>query len=339
MTNKPKQRNVVICGVGHHLPKTILDNETLCETLDVTPEWVLDKTGIQTRYVAAPEDSASDFATRAAQNALKISGIPAEDIDLIIVCTFSGDYIFPPVSAYIHRELNCNQAQIFDLQANCTGFVTGLTVASDRIKCDPTIDTALVVGLEFCTRYSDSADVETAIYLGDGAGAAVLRSSDDDHGIMASSFYTDSSNFEAVRMRGGGSRFTYDRRDFNADIDFMEMNGIATWKQAITHLPGTIRSACKKADVELTEVDFVVFHQANLMLIDYLMRKMRIPKDKTYTNVEKYGNTGAASLAIALSEAVCLDKIKHDDLVILAAIGAGFNFGASVWKWNSFDKR
>lgn len=325
---------ICISGVGHHLPVKSEDNETLCRNLDVTPDWIVAKTGIQRRYIAAPEDSASGYAIAAARRALICAGISASEIDLIVVCTFSGDYIFPPVSAKVQLELGAADAQIFDLQANCTGFVTGLTTASDRMRVDPTVRNALVIGVELCSRYIDRTDVNTAIYLSDGAGAAVLSRTKPAFGIKASAFHTDASNFEAVRMRGGGSSHGMIGRTYDPTVDHMEMNGIATWKQAITHMPKVIRRACEKSGVSLQDIDFMVFHQANYNLIDYIVKKMRLDMSKTYTNVREIGNTGAASLAIALSEAVEKHLLHDGDTVLLAAVGAGFNFGASVWTWH-----
>ena len=325
---------VAIAGVGHHLPDLIEDNETLCTNLDISPEWIMEKTGIKRRYLARPEDSASDFATKAAQNALDMAGIPADEVDLIVVCTFSGDYIFPPVSAKVQSLLKAPHAQIFDLQANCAGFVTGLTVASDRMLVDPSVRNALVIGVELNSRYINRADVNSAIYMSDGAGAAVLTRTESGKGILASAFHTDSSNFEAVRMRGGGSSFGSKDRAWDPATDYMEMNGIATWKQAITHLPTVIRKACAKSGIDPREVDFLVFHQANLNMIEYVLRKMGYGMEKTFTNVQEIGNTGAASVGIALSEAVNKGLMKDGQLVVLAAVGAGFNFGASVWRWH-----
>jgi 3-oxoacyl-[acyl-carrier-protein] synthase-3 len=325
---------VAIAGVGHHLPDLIEDNETLCANLDVGPEWIMEKTGIKRRYLARPEDSASDFAAKAAQNALDMAGIPADEVDLIVVCTFSGDYIFPPVSAKVQSLLKAPHAQIFDVQANCAGFVTGLTVASDRMLVDPTVRNALVIGVELNSRYINRSDVSSAIYMSDGAGAAVLTRTEVGKGIMASAFHTDSSNFEAVRMRGGGSSFGSKDRAWDPSVDYMEMNGIATWKQAITHLPTVIRKACAKSGIDPKEVEFLVFHQANLNMIEYVVRKMGYGMEKTFTNVQEIGNTGAASVGIALSEAVSKGLMKDGQLVVLAAVGAGFNFGASVWRWH-----
>jgi 3-oxoacyl-[acyl-carrier-protein] synthase-3 len=330
--------NITISGVGHHLPDVFEDNEALCRKLDVTPEWIIEKTGIKRRAVAAPNENASDYATSAARRALASAGLTANEIDLIICCTFSSDYVFPPLSSKVHFNIDAKDAQIFDLQANCCGFVTGLTVASDRMKVDPTVRNALVIGVEFNSRYVNRADVNTAIYLSDGAGAAVLSRSDKDVGILASAFFTDSTNYEAVRMRGGGSSFPLGR-PFDPAVDFMEMNGIATWKQAITHLPRVIKQACEKSRVDLKSVDFFLFHQANLNMIGYIIRKMGFDLSRTYTNVEEIGNSGAASLAIALSEAVERNALKDGDIVVMAAVGAGFNFGANLWRWTAPNKK
>ena len=196
-----------ILGVGHELPTTVEDNEMLCRNLGVTPEWIVEKTGIKRRYLANDEDSSSDLGARAAQRAMAMADITAADVDLIIACTFSPDYIFPPVSAKIHALLGAKQAQVFDVQANCTGFVTGLTLATDRLRADIAMSYALVIGVELNSRYVNRSNVDTAIYLSDGAGAAVVGRCAPHRGILASAFHTDSSNYEAVRMRGGGASF------------------------------------------------------------------------------------------------------------------------------------
>lgn len=332
MTTATPPSDIAIIGVGHRLPTTIEDNEELCKNLDVTPEWIIEKTGIQRRYIAGPDDTASQYAVEAARQALAVAAIAANEIDLVIACTFSGDYLFPPLSAKVHKDLGLKGGQIFDLQANCAGFVSGLTVAADRMKSDASIRNALVIGVEFNSRIIDRTDVNSAIYHSDGAGAAILGRR-PGAGIIASSFYTDSSNYESVRLRGGGSSFPLKGRAFDAAIDMMELNGIATWKQAITHLPTVLRSAFAKAGYAPEDADFLIFHQANLRLIEYLMRKMKFEFAKTYMNVQDIGNTGAASVAIALSEAWQKGLLKKDSLLALAAVGAGFNFGASVWRW------
>lgn len=325
--------DVAIVGVGHKLGSIVEDNETLCANLDVTPEWILEKTGIKKRYLASADETASALSVCAAKDAIASAGITASDIDMIVCCTFSADYRFPALAAKIHADLGVHGGQMLDVQANCAGFVTGLTVASDRMRLDTSVRNALVIGVEMNSRFISRTNADAAIYHSDGAGAVILGRR-PGAGIAASAFHTDSSNYEAVRVRGGGSIWTKPGRPFDPAIDTMELNGIATWKQAITHLPKVIKAACEKSGIEPKTADFFIFHQANLKLIEYLVRKLGRDMASTYTNVERIGNSGAASVPIALSEAVQSGKLKEGDNVVIAAVGAGFNFGASVWRWS-----
>ncbi len=334
-----KTSSVTVVGTGHHLPERVENNTELAARLGIEPEWIVQKTGITARRLAGPDDTASGFAAAAARLALGRAGIGAEEVDLIVICTFSGDYSFPPVSAKVHALIGATGAQCFDLQANCSGFVHAMTVASDRMRCDPTVRNSLVIGVELCSRYIDGTDVNTAIYLSDGAGAVVLgRRCDAGSGLLASAFHTDPSNYEAVRLRGGGSSFPFRGRPFDPAIDLMEMNGLATWKQAITHLPAVIRRACAKAEIQTNEVDHFILHQANYNLISYVVRKMGVSMERAYTNVREIGNTGSASIAVALSEAVDAGVVGPGSTVVLAGVGAGFTFAASVWRWSTIDE-
>lgn len=327
-------RNIGILGASHYLPEKIQTNEDLCQIMtDVTPDWIVNKTGIKRRYIASDENSSSQMATIACENLLKKLNINVEDVDLIIVATFSPDYMFPPVSAKIQSNLKATNAQIIDINTNCTGFVTALTIASDRMRIDSSIKYSLVIGVELHTRYINPTDKETAIFFSDGAGAAILGNVSEGKGVQNSSFYTDSSTYEAVRYRGGGSSYPFKNRIFDPNVDFIEMNGLATWKQAITNLPKVINSVLAKTHLTIDDIDFCVFHQANKNLISYVMSKLKIPIEKTYTNVEEIGNTGSASVGIALSEALDLGYISSGNTVLFAGVGAGFNFGASIWKF------
>jgi len=324
-----------IIGVGHFLPSQIETNEDLCKSLEgISPEWITEKTGITRRYIASDEDTASGFAISASIKAIKMAGINNSQIDLIIGCTYSHDYQFPPLSAKVQKEIKAFNAQIFDIEATCTGFLTGLTVASDRMLIDSTIKYALVIGVELQSRFTERKNVETAIFLSDGAGAVILGRVPKGQGIIASSFHADTSTYESVRLRGGGSSYPGIGRKSTPEIDYMEMNGLATWKQAITNLPISVRRVCNKAHIPIEEIDLFLFHQANLNLIYYVLKKLKIDVKKTYTNIEKIGNTGSASLAIVLSEAAQKGIIKEEQYVLMTAIGAGFIFGSSIWKWN-----
>jgi 3-oxoacyl-[acyl-carrier-protein] synthase-3 len=325
--------NIGILAAEHHIPENIQSNEDLCKIMtDVTPDWILSKTGIKQRFLAGVDDSSSGMASQVAIKILEKYNISPENIDLIVVATFSPDYMFPPVSAKIQQNLGAKNAQIIDVNTNCTGFITALTVASDRLRVDNTLNYALVIGVELHTRYINPKDKETAIFFSDGAGGVLLGKVDQKSGIVNSSFSTDSSTYESVRFRGGGSSFPFVNRNFDISVDYIEMNGLATWKQAVTNLPKVIKQVCEKASMNLGEIDFIIFHQANLKLIEYILGKLKISLDKTYTNVEEIGNTGSASVAIALSEAMSKGLIKPGQNLLLAGVGAGFNFGASIWR-------
>jgi 3-oxoacyl-[acyl-carrier-protein] synthase-3 len=328
---------VSIVGLGHVLPSRWQSNEELCRLLDVSPEWIEKKTGITGRHIADENDEIGKYASSAALLALENARVTIDEIDLIIVCTFSNDYVFPPLAVRVQAELGIKSAHAFDVQGNCAGFVTGLTIGAERLLMDSTLNCALVIGAEFSTRFIDPGDQETAIFHSDAAGAVVLRK-DDSPGFICSSFGSDTENVESVRLRGGGAGF----RDLSKLMEepsswFMEMNGLATWRQAITHLPKMVRNVCQKAGVEVSQVDKFLFHQANLRLIEYLVRKLQRDMSATFTNVQRIGNSGAASIPVALSEASQSGFFRQGDLVCIAGIGAGFSFGASLWTWGNIS--
>lgn len=328
-----------ILGTGRAIGSRLHSNEELCATTlpGVTPEWIVEKTGIRQRFVLDEGQSASSLALTAAQSALHDAQVAPHQIAMIVVSTFSGDYIFPPLSARLHRDLGLSGGQFYDVQANCTGFVSAVTAVSDRMSRDDSVRYALVIGAEVLSPYVDYSDLETAIYFSDGAGAVVLGPVSEGRGVQASAFFADSSNFESVRLRGGGSRFPYAARSLDGtggDRGVMDMNGLATWKQAVTHLPPTIRRACDMAGWSPDDVDVYIFHQANLQLITYTMQKLRVPVSHTYTNVQDIGNTGAASIPIALADADAAGRLSPGQRIVMAGVGAGFTFGATCWIWD-----
>lgn len=334
MTNG--RTSIGILGTGRSLGARRQTNEELCGTTltSVTPEWIVERTGITQRWVVDGSQSASSLAHAAASEALEAAGADRGDVGMIVASTFSGDYVFPPLSANLHRDLGLVGGQFYDLQANCTGLVSALVSVSDRLSLDPRIGLGLVVGVEVLSPWVDYSDVETAPYFSDGAGAVVLGPVTGGRGIISSAFFADTSNFESVRLRGGGSRFPYGIGEADPKAAVMEMNGLATWKQAVTHLPSTVRRACESAGWSTDDVDLFVFHQANLELITYLMKKMRVPVERTFTNVQDIGNAGAASISIALADAVRAGRLSAGQKVILAGVGAGFTFGALGLIWS-----
>jgi 3-oxoacyl-[acyl-carrier-protein] synthase-3 len=332
-------RGIGILGTGRALGSRVHTNEELCATTlpGTSPQWIVDKTGIQRRYIVGENENSASLTLAAANGALERARVAPEQIGMIVVSTFSSEYMFPPASARLHRDLGVKGGQFYDLQANCTGFVSALTAVSDRMLRDPGVQYALVVGTEVLSPYVDYTDVETAIFFSDGAGAAVLGPVGEGLGIQGSAFYADTSNYDSVRLRGGGSLFPYARRATEGsgrDPGLMEMNGLATWRQAVTHLPPTIRRACEAAGWTTDDVDLFILHQANFEIISYVMKKMHLPMSRTFTNVREIGNAGAASMPIALADAVEAGLLSPGNRVVLAGVGAGFGFGAICLIWD-----
>lgn len=329
-----KEEGVGIIGTGHYLPFKIQSNDELCELIpELTSEWIISKTGIKKRYHLSADETASTMAVEACKNAIANAKIDVNDIGLVIVASFSQDYLFPPLSAKIHSCFGLvKDCQILDINTNCVGLVTALTIASERMKCDSSIKNALVIGVEVLSKYTNPKDKETAVFFSDGASAVVLGRVDVSLGFRSAKFMTDSTTYESVRMRGGGSSFPIAERTEDLKVLYAEQNGLATWKQAITNFPLVIQKLLENESLKMDDIDFFIFHQANGFLIDYLMKKMKVPLNKTYTNVEEIGNTGSASIGIALSEAYSKGLIKKGNNLVIAGVGAGFNFGACLFK-------
>jgi len=324
---------VGVIGVGKYLPEGRLTNADLEKSSGMAAAEIEAKTGILERRLAGPEETASGMSAAAARDALAMAGISPEQLGLIITCTFTGDYVYPAVSCRIQDMLGARNAGAFDIMANCTGFQVGLGVASDRMLVDPSIEYALVLGTALQSRFIDRTDAASAMYFGDGAGAAVLGRVDAGYGIIANDVTANGRVFDSVRLRGGGSSFPMRPDNVDQGLQYYEIQGLEVWKQVVQNQPGSMRRALAKAGKTVEDVDFFVFHQANLRLIEFLMGKLRLPMDKTVTNVAEYGNTADASQAIALCDAVTQDRLKRDDLVVLSGVGAGFIFGTTVMRW------
>ncbi len=327
------QSGVGVIGVGKYVPPKAVTNQDLETWTGIRAADIVAKTGISTRYVVEDGETASGISAQAACQALEMAGIAADRLGLIIGCTFSGDYIYPAMACKVQGLLGAGSAGAFDLLANCTGFQVGLSVASDRMRNDLAIDYGLVLGTAIQSRFINWSDPESAIYFGDGAGAAVLGRVPAGYGVLATEVFTNARVFESVRLRGGGSSHPLRPENIHAGLQYYEMNGLEVWKQVIQHQPAAIERALRKIGKTTSDVDFFIFHQANLRLIEYLMGKMRLPMTKTYTNVAEIGNTADASLAIALCDAVRQGLIRRDQLVVISGVGAGFTFGATVMRW------
>lgn len=324
---------VGIAGVGKYLPEEIISNEEIASKLEISAEDIEKKTGIKFRRRVKESDTASEISSIAAKRALESAGISAEQLGLIITCTFTGDYIYPAVSCKIQDLIGAKNAGAFDLLANCTGFQVGLGVASDRMLVDPSVEYVLVIGAAIQSRYINYEDQNSCIFFGDGVGAVVLKRVPVGYGIISNHVLTNGKVFDSVRMRGGGSSYPMRRENVDEKLQYYELDGLEVWKQVVQNLPKAMKKSLEKINMTIEDVDFYVYHQANLRLIEFLMAKMRQPMSKTYTNVEEYGNTADASQAITMCEVVEKKLLKKDDIVVISGVGAGFTFGSTVMRW------
>ena len=322
-----------IISVGKFLPPQIVANDMIEEKCGLPSGTIEEKTGIIHRRIAEDGDTASGYSVAAAREALQNAGISEDKIGLIVCCTFTADYAYPALACKVQQLLGARNSGAFDVLANCTSFQVGLTVASDRLKADSSIDYALVIGTALQSRFINWSDPESAMYFGDGAGAAILGKVPHGYGILASEIFTNGKVFDAVRLRGGGSSFPMRPENINRGLQYVEVNGMEVWKQVVQYQPKAIKTSLEKIGKTTDDVDFFIFHQANLNLIRFLMAKMKQPMEKTYTNITEIANTADASMAIALCEASNNNLLHHDDLIIISGVGAGFTFGSTVMKW------
>lgn len=324
---------VGIIGVGKYIPNTKVDNKTIAKWSGVNEDDIVNKLGIESRYIVGSDEKASDMATIACREALQYAGASSKDVGLIVGCHYTADYKVPAMACKVQANLEAWDAGAYDLLANCTSFQVGIANASERMYFDSGIKNSVVVGTALQSRYINWSDANTAMYCGDGAGAAVLGKVPKGYGVLSSEIISNGRVYDAVRLRGGGSSYIFNEENINDGLGYLEMNGLEVWKQVIQWQPKVIKKSLNKIGLDVTDVDFFIFHQANLNLIRYLMGKMKVGLDKTFVTVDKYGNTGDASLAITLCEAVQKGLIKRDDIVVLSGVGAGFIFGSTVMRW------
>jgi 3-oxoacyl-[acyl-carrier-protein] synthase III len=329
-----EEYGIGVLGVGKYLPEEVITNQQLEEWTKIPAEDIELKTGIVTRRRAAKDEIASEMSANAALEAMKSAGIEPEQVGLIITCTFTGDYVYPAVSCKIQSLIGAKNAGTFDLMANCTGFQVGLGVVSDRMKLDPSIKYAIVIGTALQSRFIDWTNGDSAIYFGDGVGAAVLGHVPKGYGILSNAIWSNGRVFDSVRLRGGGSSFPLREDNINQKLQYYELDGKEVWKQVVQFQPRIINESLEKLGKNINDVNFFIFHQANLRLIEFLMKRMKKPMNMTMTNMEKYGNTADASQAIALCDTVNAGVLKKDDLIVMAGVGAGFIFGSTVIKWH-----
>ncbi|MDV4151551.1 beta-ketoacyl-ACP synthase III [Clostridium sp. AL.422] len=324
-------KGVRILGIGHYCPEKSVTNKDLEKIVDTTDEWIIKRTGIKERRISTGEGTV-DLAYKAALNALEKSNCSKDDIDLIIVATTSPDKIMPSTACSIQGLLGCKNAAAFDISAACSGFVYSLIVASSLIKATDK-KKALVIGAEVLSKIVDWSDRSTCVLFGDGAGAAVIELCDNEDAIISTCFSADGNLGEKSLVAAELKLNTPFTSDNSVERRYIEMKGGEVFKFAVSILPEIVKELLNKSNEDIEDIKFIVPHQANLRIIDEAARRLKIDRDKFYVNVDKYGNTSAASIPIALSELLEKGLINKGDKIILAAFGGGVTWAGTLIKF------
>lgn len=314
-----------IVGTGSYLPERIVTNRELQSRIDTSDEWIVSRTGIEARHVAADDELTSDLALKAAQRAMVSAGVGPDDIDLIIVATTTPDMVFPSTACLLQAKLGIKRGAAFDVQAVCTGFIYALATA-DKFVASGAHRCALVVGAEVFSRLLDWNDRRTCVLFGDGAGAVVLKPADTP-GIYSSHLHADGHYSHILRVAGGIAEGKL------RGNPFLEMDGQAVFKFAVRVLDECAREALERNGFTGSELDWFVPHQANLRIINATADKIGVPRERVVTTVARHGNTSAASVPLALDSAVRDGRIQPDHLVLLEGVGGGMTWGAVLLRW------
>ncbi|MDD4516886.1 MAG: ketoacyl-ACP synthase III [Limnochordia bacterium] len=325
-------RSAGILGTGRFVPERVLTNEDLEKMVDTSDEWITTRTGIKERRIAEPEQASSDLAILAARAALEDANIRADQLDLVIVATVTPDHAFPSTASILQNKLGATKAAAYDLAAGCSGFVYGLTAAATMIEARA-MNHVLVVGVETLSKIVDWTDRSTCVLFGDGAGAAVLGPVPEGYGILSSVLGSDGSGAELLVLEAGGSRNPASLETVQGKKHTISMHGNEVFKFAVRIMDEASLNVLKKAGLSSEDIDLFIPHQANIRIIDAAARRLQLPADRVFVNVDAYGNTSAASIAIALDEARKKGRIQSGDFVLLVGFGAGLTWGAAIVRW------
>jgi len=319
----------VILGCGSHLPSQVVTNDDLAKRIDTSDAWIVERTGIKRRHIASEGETTSDLALEAAKRALKHADMTAADLDLVVVATTTPDETFPSTATKIQARLGMTRGAAFDVQAVCTGFIYGLSVADNFIRAGQ-VKTVLVIGAETMSRILDWSDRGTCVLFGDGAGAAVLSASEGkgtnaDRGILNTRIFSDGRLHDLLYTDGGVSS--------TKSAGYLRMQGKEVFKHAVTNIASAIQQSTEAAGLTPHDIDWFVPHQANQRILDGTARKLGIEPKRVISTISEHGNTSAASVPLALTAAVQDGRIKRGDLVLMEAMGGGFTWGAALVRW------
>ncbi len=321
-----------IVATGSYVPEKVLTNFDLEKMVDTSDEWITERTGIKERRIASPQQATSDLAYEASISALKKAELRAEDIDLIVVATVTPDMLVPSAACILQMKLGAKNAVAFDINGACTGFLYALSVAEKFIRTGAS-KRALVIGAETLSRFTDWTDRSICVLLADGAGAVILEPTDKDEGIEVIDIFSDGTLWDFIHMPAGGSKMPVDENVLRERLNYIKMKGNETFKVAVKTLEEVVDATLKKGGIKSSQLSLLVPHQANIRIIQAMAKRLDLPLDKVMININKYGNTSAASIPIALDEAYESGKVKRGDYIMLAAFGAGLTWGAALIKW------
>ena len=317
-------RRSVVAGVGSALPKREVTNDELAETVDTSDEWIVERTGIRSRFIAGDGETTGSLALEAAKRALDHAGIAASEIDLIVLATATPDQTFPSTATKVQAALGLNDCIAFDVHAVCTGFLYALTVADSMVRSG-SANKALVIGAETFSRILDWEDRATCVLFGDGAGALVLSAEDTDSGILSTRLHADGRHNDLLFVDGGPST--------TGTVGKLRMKGREVFRHAVINLADVLNEVLEGAGLTAADVDWVVPHQANARILDATAKKLGLPAKKVVVTVDKHANTSAASVPLAFDAAVKDGRIKRGDVVVLEAMGGGFTWGAAALRY------
>lgn len=309
-----------------------MTNADLEKMVETSNEWILTRTGIRERHIAAANEYTSDLAVQAARRAMAKANVTAEQIDLIIVATITPDMPFPSTAAIVQRKLGATRAAGFDIEAACSGFIYALEIGQQFIM-SRTYETVLVIGAEKLSTITDWQDRNTCVLFGDGAGAAILQNRGNSHGLMTTFMGTDGSKGDLLCMPGGGSQNPASPETVKARLHYLKMEGKETFKNAVQAMVSAGQEALRRCQLDISQIKCLIPHQANRRIIEAVGERLGAKPEQIFMNLDKYGNTSAASVAIALDEAVEQGRIKRGDLVLMVVFGAGFTWASAIVEW------
>jgi 3-oxoacyl-[acyl-carrier-protein] synthase-3 len=321
-----------ITGTGSAVPARVLTNFDLEKMVDTSDEWITTRTGIKERRIAAEGEYTSTFAAAAARSALEMAGVPAEEIDLIIVATLSPDFPFPSTACLVQNELKASRAAAFDLSAACSGFIYALSVAEKFIGAGA-MRRVLVIGAEVMSRTVDWTDRNTCLLFGDGAGAVVLEACDDGRGVQSTHLHSDGTYWELLYQAGCGSRNPAVQKTLDEQLVYLTMQGNEVFKLAVRAMEEAAQEALQANGCTVADIGLFIPHQANRRIIDAIGKRLGLADHQLFVNLERYGNTSAASIPIALDEAHRAGRIKDGDVVLFDAFGGGLTWGSALVRW------